>query len=97
MKDEHYPTVTVSSLREMINSCNKIQYKETIGETTIIIIEGSSHIGKRTINLVGGDNEEVDYIYATGIALRLNCMDKLLRWLEDNRNWKDGGYFVPQQ
>jgi hypothetical protein len=97
MTDNHYPTVTVAFLKEVIEDCGKIQYTETIGKTTLFIIEGSSYIGKRTINIVGNDDDEIDFMYATSVAIRLSCMDKLLKWLEDNKNWKDGGYFEPQE
>jgi hypothetical protein len=33
---------------------------------------------------------------ATALALKFSFLSHLIEWLEENRNWKEGAYIVPQ-
>jgi len=90
--DEHYPTVDVSFMHELIESSNKIVGVVTVGSSTAYIMAGARQIGKRMFSLRETEDGTIDYMYATGLAIRLGCIGGLLDWLEVHRNWKDGAY-----
>ena len=37
---------------------------------------------------------EVNFIQATGLAIRFGFMGELLEWYEKEKYWKEGGYVV---
>lgn len=95
MNDGHYPSVDIEFLVRLIESCDKIENDTTnIGNTTAYVIRGTSHIGKRTITIRKIPHHTVDYMFATGIAIKIGKIGELMKWYEENRNWKEGGYFV---
>jgi len=91
--DEHFPTIDKSFAHAMLMECGKIIDTIVIGQTTAYIVKGIQPIGKRTILLRETDGQ-VGFIYLSGLAARFGCMGKMLVWLEENRNWKDGAYFL---
>lgn len=94
--DHHYPTVDFVFIRQQINSSEKIvpdsEFK--VGDTTTFVIVGKQPLYKRKILVRELEPGLINYMQATGLALRFNFMGNLLQWLEQNKNWKDGGYFV---
>lgn len=92
MSDNHYPSVDIEFLRKMLTATEKVIDIIETGSVTAYILEGTSFIGKRTITLRNTPDGQVDLMKATGVALKAGCLSILMKWLEDNRNWKDGGY-----
>lgn len=95
--EDHYPSVDISFLKELIEECFQIESQSLIGKTTVYLVKGESPVHKRLIYLRNSDTNEVDYYYATGICIRFGKkgLSKLSKWFEDNKNWKDGGYVAP--
>lgn len=92
MRQDTLPTVDINFLTELLLDNKKVKGITKCGSSTSYIIAGSKPIGERIIvirNLEG----QVDFDFATGVAIRLKCMSELLEWLKINRKWKDGGYF----
>jgi|GEM_PF-2001373 len=95
--DRHYPTVDFPFIRQQILACQEVlpESELIIGRTTTFVLAGKRPIFKRTIIIRQIEEGQVNYMQATGLAIRLDFMGALLKWLEDNKHWKDGGYFVP--
>lgn len=92
MLDDHYPDVEIKFLHETLLSSPKIVEHIKNGKTNSYLLEGTSYIGKRTINIRDTESGSIPFEKATGIAIKAKCFDKLLKYLEENRNFKDGGY-----
>lgn len=88
----NYPTVDLDFIVDLLKTKVKCLGILTEGKTTSYILKGAGPIAKRIICIrqVGG---QVDFEFATGAAIRMKCMPELLKWLEENRKWKDGSYF----
>jgi hypothetical protein len=93
MLDEHYPTVDLEFIKELILSSDKIEGTLQVGTTTAYIVKGIKPISKRTILLRETDGQ-VGFMHATGYAITLGLMPKLLKWFEKNRDWKNGAYII---
>ncbi|MEX8546677.1 MAG: hypothetical protein V5804_03665 [Mucilaginibacter sp.] len=90
--DDHYPLITKEALHHLILASSKLQGTVTIGTTIAYILTGKRALSKRT-HLLRETDGLVGFNHATGICICFGCMTGLLKWYEDNRNWKDGGYF----
>jgi hypothetical protein len=94
MSDEFNPSVDYDFMLNIIENCDKIMDKTVVGNTTAFVITGTSPSHKRTIYLRKTSDDQIPFLKATAICIRLSKMGELLKWYEDNRNWKDGGYFI---
>ncbi|GAB3783285.1 hypothetical protein GCM10028818_40960 [Spirosoma horti] len=94
MTDDFYPTVDLEFLYSLIKDNPKIEGQTKAGDTIAYILKGKRSVTERIFVIRATKDSCVDYEFATGIAIRLGCISPLLEWLEVNRNWKDGGYFV---
>ena len=96
--DPYYPTVDFDFLEEQILKSNKVisNSKIHIGSTIAFVKIGSQALHKRYISMRELSPNEICYEQATGIAINLGFIIPLMEWLEKNRNWKEGGYYVPQ-
>lgn len=90
MKD-YYPTVDIDYIVSMVKESGKVEGTVRIGKTTAYILKGKKPIPARMV-IISESSGQVPYMFATGTAIKLKCNDKLMKWFEDNRNWKDGGY-----
>lgn len=93
MLDNH-PTVSIDFIKEQIGLSNKVQSVITIGNTDAYVIFGNKSISRRTFLIRDTGDGEVDFNYATGLAMKLNFMPQLLDWLETNKKWKSGAYII---
>ncbi|HEY8659606.1 MAG TPA: hypothetical protein VIL78_11245 [Hanamia sp.] len=91
--EDHLPTIDFNVLHNFILSTEKIQSHYVAGTTTLYIKIGPQELGKRKI-YVRSINDQVNFNRATSAAIQLGFIGELLNWYENNRNWKDGGYFV---
>ncbi|WP_377026788.1 hypothetical protein [Mucilaginibacter ginsenosidivorans] len=82
---------------QLVCASDKVQAQEQIGNVIVILVKGDSAVHKRLIYLRKTQGNAVLYMQATATALRLGFLNELMQWYVDNRNWKDGGYFVPQE
>lgn len=90
--DDHYPLITKNALHNLILNSSKLERTIKIGETVAYILTGKRSISKR-IHLIRDTDGYVGFNHATGISICFGCMTGLLKWYEENKNWKDGGYF----
>lgn len=88
------PSVDIDFVIELLSKNPKIQSIETIGSSTAFFVKGNKPMGQRLCIIRKTKDGQVDFEYITRIAICFNCMGEVLAWLEKNRNWKDGGYFV---
>lgn len=88
------PSADISFIENLLAKHPKIQAIEKIGNTTFYIISGSKPIGQRMIPIRSSDDGQVDFEFITALGINFKCLEEITKWLEENRNWKDGGYFV---
>jgi hypothetical protein len=93
MFDDHYPTIDLEFAQSLFENCDKVIDTIRVGETIAYIIKGLKPIGMRTVILRSTDGQ-VGFLYLSGYAARFGFMGQLLKWLEENRNWKDGGFTI---
>jgi hypothetical protein len=62
------------------------------GNSAWYIKRGKQPIGHRLVIIRNTGDGQIPYEVAAGIAFRFKFMDEFLKWLEENRSWKDGGY-----
>ena len=88
-----YPSIDFKVLDEFIQDTKKANEYLKIGSTYIYVISGTSDINKRLINfrLKEGD-DQVPFMVASGIAIRLKFYKKYFDWLAENRGWIEGEY-----
>lgn len=98
MEVEHYPTIDENFLIGLILKSPKIDPASHIkvGNSHSFNLKGDKPIYKRHISIRSKDGQ-FTYLDATAKAIILGFMSELLKWLEENRKWKDGGYFIPGQ
>ncbi|NIG57253.1 hypothetical protein [Chitinophaga sp. Cy-1792] len=94
MADIYYPTVSTAFILACVKASGKLEKDGIIkiGKTTNIILAGPQAIFKRTCTFRELEAGELTYENATGLAIRLGFMGKLLDWLYEHKNWKDGAY-----
>lgn len=90
--DDHYPLITKDAFHTSILNSSKLEGTIIIGNTVAYILKGKRSISKR-IRLIRDTDGYVGFNHATGISICFGCMTGLLKWYEENKNWKDGGYF----
>ncbi|MBL7703834.1 MAG: hypothetical protein JNM14_16410 [Ferruginibacter sp.] len=98
MPDQFYPTINIDFVEEQILQSGKIipDSKLKIGSTATFVTEGTQAIHKRLVIIREIEDGAISFENATAMALKFNFMGSLLKWLESNKNWKDGAYVEPQ-
>jgi hypothetical protein len=95
MEEEYvYPTMPVEVLIKMIKKSERFDGEIKVGSTTTLVLKGKKYIGKRSLSF-RDDIPEIDYDQAMGIAILAKVLPSAMDWLEENRNFKEGGYIVP--
>lgn len=90
---EHLPTVDIDVVKKMIEDTGRVEKVITVGNTTAYSIKSTGEsMRKKILTIRDTGDGQISYLRATGIALNLKCIDTVLRWLEDNKNFKDGGF-----
>lgn len=97
MADLFYPSISTDFLDDIITDTTKnpLVEKVKVGSTTLYVTHNTKALHKRTILLRELKKGQVSFELATALAIKFNFMGELLKWLEENRNWKDGAYVVP--
>jgi hypothetical protein len=95
MPDPHYPTVDIDFIDSQMLKSGKLipNGRLKVGNTTTYVLAGPQPVIKRTITVREDENQQVQYEQATGLAARFLFIGSLLHWFEENRDWKEGGYF----
>jgi len=98
INDPHYPSVDISFLLDHAKKSGKLAEKGIvkIGATTTFVLEGPQPIFKRTISIRELKPQDITLEQATAVAFKLSFLSQLLQWLEQNKQWKDGAYIVPE-
>lgn len=90
---EHLPTVDINVVKKMIEDTGRVEKVITVGGTTAYSIKtNGKSIREKIITIRDTGDGQISYNRATGIALNLKCIDIILKWLEENKNFKDGGF-----
>jgi len=94
MADTYYPTVSMVFILECVGNSGMLENDGIIknGKATNFILKGPQAMFKRTCIAREVEAGEITFENATSLAIRLGFMGKLLDWLYENKNWKDGGY-----
>lgn len=96
MADPFYPTVDLAFIENEIVNSGKILNKSKIkvGNTTVFVMNNEHKaMYKRIVVVRELELGQVTFEMATSLAIRLNFMGNLLKWLEENKAWKDGAYY----
>jgi hypothetical protein len=96
MTDSHYPTVDTSFIEQQIINTGKIipESKHIVGKSIFFVLQGDKPFYKRLIILREITPGQINYIQATGIAIKLSFIGNLMKWYEENRAWKEGAYII---
>lgn len=97
-----HPTVDISFIDAQIKAKQELELNGyfKVGRSHAYIITGHKPLHKRRIVVREfEDNKynepQVNFMQATGTAIVWGFMRELLDWYEENRDWKEGGHFVP--
>jgi hypothetical protein len=98
MADLFYPSIDLAIVQNWALASDKIEPEGIlkVGETTMFVFKGPQAIFKRVVIIREIEAGQVCFEQATALALRCSFLGPLLTWLEENKNWKDGGYTEPQ-
>lgn len=90
---ETLPTVDIDFVLEKLEETGKFieDSKRKVGSTYTYILKGSKPLHKRSV-LIRHVDGQVNFNQATGLASIYRFLGSLLTWLEENRDWKEGGY-----
>ena len=93
---ENYPKVTIEFLVENLKKSPKVieESFSTMNDTMSFVCKGNQPIYKRSFIITSNSEMEVNFIQATGLAIRFGFMGELLEWYEKEKYWKEGGYVV---
>lgn len=98
MPDSHYPSTDIEFIQEHIIASGKLVKDGIVkfGSTTTFVISGPQAVYKRSILVRELKPGQVSFEQTTGLAIRFSFIGALLKWLEINRNWKEGAYIIPK-
>lgn len=96
MPDPYYPSVDIDFIKANIIASDKLAIDGIvkIGATTTFVLKGSQAIYKRSILVRELSENQVCLEQATSLAWKFSFLSKLIVWLEENRNWKEGAYYI---
>jgi hypothetical protein len=93
MSKSDYPSVDENFLLERIRKSSKIDAstEKKIGNSYSFLMLGTKPIYKRQVTIRSIDGE-FNFIQATSKAILLGFMSELLKYFENEKGYKDGGY-----
>lgn len=97
MTDNYYPVVPISYILDQIQQSGKTEDGGIgrFGSTTTVVKSGTQAIHKRTIFIKDIDNNgNISLGKATALAIQYSFLSNLIKWLEDNKDWKEGAFLV---
>jgi len=99
MSDPFYPSVDIDFIKDQALASGKLAQDGIVnfGSTTTLVINGNQAVYKRSILMRELDPGQVCLEQATAVAVRLSFLGPLLKWLEDNRDWKEGAYIKKEK
>ncbi|UWY26923.1 hypothetical protein N4T20_14460 [Flavobacterium sp. TR2] len=95
MGDNYYPTVDTAFIVANIIKSGKVipDSQLKVGSSITFVLKGNKALHKRLVKMREVDGS-INYMQATGLAVIFGFIGDLLAWCEENRDWKEGGYFV---
>ena len=85
------PSVSESFLREQLEKSNQVEKIFDVGKSTAFVLKGKRSITTRTKILRKSKSGEVDFEYASGLAIQCKFISSLLKWLIKKINASMGG------
>ena len=94
MADNFYPKVDIEFINEHVRQSEKVEEGGILksGSTTVYVAKGVQAIYKRITSVRELEPGGICLEQATAIALRYGFLGKLIHWLEENKDWKEGAY-----
>lgn len=91
-----YPKVAKQFLVDSLKKNQKVipSSFSTNNNTTVFICDGPQPLYKRSFIITSNSDDEVNFMQATGLAIRFGFMGELLSWFEVMKDWKEGGYIA---
>ncbi|WBV60542.1 hypothetical protein PFY12_00135 [Chryseobacterium camelliae] len=96
MNKEYHPSVSIDFVLEQLKKSPKIIEGSfgKIGNTThYFVVNGRKPISKRLHVINVDENNEINFIQATGLAINFSFITALMNWYEKEKGWKEGDYF----
>lgn len=92
------PNVDVVFLEEQILGSGKVieGSKVKVGSTTSFVMIGNKPLHRRYVLIREVVVGEIGYDQAVGIAVKLGFLGTLMQWLQNTKDYKEGGYVVPK-
>lgn len=90
------PSVSSEFIIQQLRECKNIipQSQNRVGSTITFVRIGNQPMHKRLILFRELEDGQVSFEQSVALAARYNFLGNLLKWFEENKNWKDGAYFV---
>jgi hypothetical protein len=84
------PSIPFDEFEKIIKSSQLLELAHERRESKAYVFKKNTRSNKPIILRNIGD---YPYDYAIYVASRAKVLSNLMRWFEENRNYKDGGYF----
>ena len=88
------PTVDFDFIDVQIRASSQFNKAIVVGRTIAYLKGGTSPIFKRFSSVFRSVDDQVSFQQATGLAVKFGFLPALIDWLENRRDFKDGGKFV---
>ena len=88
------PTVDADFLFAKIIELAKLDEYFILDNVHTFVEKGNKPLRRKLIIIQEIRDRQITYEQAIGAALRFGFLGDLIIWLEENRNWKEGGYIV---
>ena len=97
MADPFYPSIDLDFIIDRMKRSGKLEEHGIVktGSTTTFVYKGSQATYKRRVRVRELNPGQVCFEQAAHIAFNFSFMGALLNRLEINRDWKEGGYILP--
>lgn len=95
MSDSYHPSVTTEFIIQKINKSNKVIDGSELraGNSISFVLKGDKPFHKKFVTLREIDGC-INFEQAMGKAILFSFIGDLLKWLEENKGWKEGEYLL---
>lgn len=91
---DHYPDADIDFIINSIRNSELFFHEYEQDGRIYFVKKGSNSIAKRISQV--NKNKDVCFNHANSLAHIFNFYNELDKWYIENKNWKDGAYFQPQ-
>lgn len=94
--NNYHPSIDKDFIICKILECPKIDPNSqlSVGNSITFLLKGNKPIHKRQVMIRYDNNNEVPFDKAMALAIKHSFIPELLFWLEENKSWKQGNYFI---